>query len=426
MELILNIFQNIFYLLHEMAPYLLLGFGAAGILSVLVSKDQIEDKIGASNFSSCLKAVLYGIPLPLCSCGVIPVSASLKQHGASRGSIVSFLTTTPQTGVDSLWVTYGMLGAPILIFKLIVAILSGLFAGVLTNLFDTKKEDSNDSVCHEECCDTNKGGIIKRSLTYGFRTLPKDIVEPLLVGLILAGFIGLLAQDNFSPLIEQIKDYNSITKIVVIMIVSIPLYVCATASVPIALMIVTLFGSPGAAIALLIAGPATNVSTITTCIKMIGKRSTFIYVFSIFIFALIAGVIADNLPFITESIPSESFHKAAHQHMHLSWFSYFCVFTLLGVLGFCLIDNKNKKITGSLRLIIEGMTCGHCESNVIKTLHNLQGVKSVSAEHETGEVVLTGSDYNLDQIQKSIESLNYKVISINPEHKEPDNEKYKA
>ena len=138
MNLFYNVCSNIFYLLHEMAPYLLLGFAAACLISVLVSKEQIEDKLGSSNFTSCLKAVLYGIPLPLCSCGVIPVGASLKQHGASRGSIVSFLTTTPQTGVDSLWVTYGMLGAPILIFKLIVALLSGLFAGVLTNLFDDR------------------------------------------------------------------------------------------------------------------------------------------------------------------------------------------------------------------------------------------------------------------------------------------------
>jgi uncharacterized membrane protein YraQ (UPF0718 family) len=148
MQLLFNVFQNIFHLLVEMAPYLLLGFGVAGLLSVLVSKEQIEDKIGGSNFSSCLKAVLYGIPLPLCSCGVIPVSASLKQHGASRGSIVSFLTTTPQTGVDSLWVTYGMLGAPILIFKLMVALLSGLFAGVLTNLFDTKNDDYTNTACY--------------------------------------------------------------------------------------------------------------------------------------------------------------------------------------------------------------------------------------------------------------------------------------
>ena len=120
-------------------PNLLLGFAFAGLLSVLVSQEQIESKIGSSNFRSTLKAVLYGIPLPLCSCGVIPVATSLKKHGASKGAVISFITTTPQTGVDSIMLTYGMLGAPILILKLLVALISGLFAGVLTNLYDTKK-----------------------------------------------------------------------------------------------------------------------------------------------------------------------------------------------------------------------------------------------------------------------------------------------
>ena len=415
MELIFNVFRNIFHMLHEMAPYLLLGFGAAGILSVLVSKEQIEDKLGSNNFTSCLKAVLYGIPLPLCSCGVIPVGASLKQHGASRGSIVSFLTTTPQTGVDSLWVTYGMLGAPILIFKLIVALLSGLFAGVLTNLFDTKNQDSDKSDCHEECCNTKKGGLVKRALTYGFRTLPRDIVEPLLVGLILAGFIGLLAQDRFE-LVESIRELPSVIKVLAIMAISIPLYVCATASIPLALLVASpaLFESPGGAIALLIAGPATNVSTITTCIKMIGKKSTVIYVSSIFMFALISGVIADNSPFIIDSLPS-GMHMDTHSpEMHVSWFSSLCVFALFGVLGFCLLNKKQiKAIPESQKIIIDGMTCGYCESSVEQALLKLENIQSVSANHKTGEVILIGYNYNFDEIQKQIISLNYKIISFN-------------
>ena len=403
-------------MLHEMAPYLLLGFGAAGILSVLVSKEQIEDKLGSSNFVSCLKAVLYGIPLPLCSCGVIPVGVSLKQHGASRGSIVSFLTTTPQTGVDSLWVTYGMLGAPILIFKLIVALLSGLFAGVLTNLFDAKNQGTANSDCHQECCNSKKGGILKRALVYGFRTLPRDIVEPLLVGLILAGFIGLLAQDEFSLVVAQIRELPSVIKVLAIMGISIPLYVCATASIPLALLVASesLFNSPGGAIALLIAGPATNISTITTCIKMIGKRSTIIYVASIFMFALTSGIIADNMSFIINSVPMHNMNMDAHNPvMHLSWFSYLCVFTLLGVLGFCLFSNKKNEVnTKTKKIIIKGMTCSHCESNVEKYLLALKGMNSVQANYQTGEVILEGIDYDQSKIKEIIESLNYKVVSF--------------
>ena len=389
-----------------MAPYLLLGFGVAGVLSVLFSKEQIQDKIGDRNFISCLKAVLYGIPLPLCSCGVIPVSASLKRHGASKGSIISFLTTTPQTGVDSIMVTYSMLGLPILILKLIVALISGLFAGIITNFVDQKNDSPDDSICYDECCNENDGGVIKRSLTYGFKTLPKDIVEPLLVGLILAGFIGLLAQNDFSYLTEAIKNYHSTVKILVIMIIAIPLYICATASIPVALMIASVFGSPGAAIALLIAGPATNLSTITTCNKIVGKKSTFIYVFTVFIFAFIAGITTDFM-----GINVREYTPDMHGE-HISYFSYLCVFILLGVLGVCLVDTK-KAIKGpkSYKIIVDGMTCAHCESNVIKELKFLDGIKSVSANHQTGEVILEGSNYDINSIEEAIKSLNYKIIS---------------
>ena len=406
MEILYNVCKNIFYLLHEMAPYLLLGFGVAGVLSVLFSKEQIQDKIGAQNFTSCLKAVLYGIPLPLCSCGVIPVSASLKRHGASKGAIISFLTTTPQTGVDSIMVTYSMLGLPILILKLIVALVSGLFAGIITNFLDKKNTKSVDVACADQCCDKNDGSVIKRSLTYGFKTLPKDIVEPLLVGLVLAGFIGLLAQDDFSYLVESVKNYHSIVKILIIMIISIPLYICATASIPIALMISSIFGSPGAAIALLIAGPATNLSGIATCNKIVGKRSTLIYVASVFVFAFIAGVFTD---FMEINIRDH----APHMHgEHISSFSYLCVFTLLLVLGFCLFDKKKlDQNKDSIKIKIEGMTCSHCESNVIGTLLSLSGIKDVQADHQSGEVILEGSNYDINSIEESIKSLNYKIIS---------------
>jgi len=407
MNILFNICKNIFYLLHEMAPYLLLGFGVAGVLSVLFSKEQIQDKIGAQNFTSCLKAVLYGIPLPLCSCGVIPVSASLKRHGASKGSIIAFLTTTPQTGVDSIMVTYSMLGLPILILKLIVALISGLFAGIITNFLNQNNNNSDDSICVDQCCNKNDGGIIKRSLTYGFKTLPKDIVEPLLVGLVLAGFIGLLAQDDFSYLVESVKNYHSIVKILIIMIISIPLYICATASIPVALMISSVFGSPGAAIALLIAGPATNLSGIATCNKIVGKKSTLIYVSTVFAFAFIAGVFTD---FMEINIRDYTPHMHAD---HVSFFSYLCVFILLGVLGFCLFDRKElQEKKNSLKIRVEGMTCSHCESNVIGSLSSLKGINSVQANYESGEVILEGSNYDIKKIQEAIHSLNYKVISI--------------
>ena len=408
MTILFAICENIFNMLNEMAPYLLLGFGLSGILSVLVSQDKIQDKIGPNNFSSTLKAVLYGIPLPLCSCGVIPVATSLKKHGASKGSVIAFITTTPQTGVDSIMLTYGMLGAPILFLKLIVALVSGIFSGVLTNIYDSTSTPKNQDLCPDECCDTDQGGIIKRALSYGFRTLPKDIVEPLLVGVVLAGFIGLLAQDDFSNIREHIFAYHSVIKILIIMIISIPLYICATASIPIALMIATTLGSPGAAIALLIAGPATNLSTIATCIKIVGKKSTFIYVGTVFVFAFIAGIITDNIALVQNSMVSSHHHMHG---MHVSVFSYICMFALLGVLFGCIFSKKKlNKTSESIQINVKGMTCSHCESNVVKGLMSLDGTISAEANHETGEVVLNSSNYNPDKVKDVIESYNYEVI----------------
>ena len=407
MDIIFNICQNIFFLLHEMAPYLLLGFGIAGLLSVLVSQDQIQNKIGPNNFSSCLKAVLYGIPLPLCSCGVIPVATSLKKHGASKGSVISFLTTTPQTGVDSIMVTYGMLGLPILILKLFIALVSGLFAGILTNFYDKKNQDEKDPPCYDECCNNDEGGLLKRGFIYGFRTLPKDIVEPLLVGLVLAGIIGLLAQDNFANIQDTIMSWHPILKILIIMIISIPLYVCATASIPLAVMIAAALESPGVAIALLIAGPATNLSTITTSMKIIGKKSTMIYVGTVFIFAFFSGIIADNIQIFRGSIPD---HLDVHGG-HESFFSYLCIFILLIVLFLAITNKKNLSITAeSIRIKIKGMTCSHCESNVVKGLMSLEGSISAEANHETGEVILNSSQYNSIKVKEMIESFNYEVI----------------
>ena len=386
-----------------MSPYLLLGFTIAGLLSVFFSSEQIQNKIGSNNFMSCFKAVIFGIPLPLCSCGVIPVGASLRRYGASRGATISFITTTPQTGVDSILVTYGMLGLPLLILKLIVALTSGLVAGMLTNTF-APSSPAPKLKSSEACCDSKKENLFMKGFNYGFKTLPKDIVEPLLVGLLLAGVIGLLAQDNFIHLTQDLKNYSSFMKILIIMLVSIPLYICATASIPIALMIASLFGSPGAAVALLIAGPTTNFSTITTCIKIVGKRSTGIYVLTVFSFSLFAGVLTDWI-----SIPVPSYEPGMH-HGHISLFSYICMSTLLLILAYAVLNNKKlETLENSIKIRVKGMTCSHCEASVIKSLSSVKGISEVQASHQSDEVMITGKNFNVNEVKKIIQSLNYEV-----------------
>ena len=395
-----------------MSPYLLLGFGFAGILSVIISQEKIESQIGNQGFLSNIKAVLYGIPLPLCSCGVIPVSASLKKHGASKGSVISFLVATPQTGVDSIMLTYGMLGLPILIFKLIIALISGVFAGTLSDIYDKDLSPKSKDNCIDECCNDTKNNIFMRAFKYGFKTLPTDIAKPLIIGIILSGFIALLASfDGVQSVISIIPDNNwgSIIKIIIVMSFSIPLYICATASIPLALTLASLLGSPGAAVALLIAGPATNISTITTTLKIVGRKSTMIYVVTVFLFGLIGGLIADFI-----GLQFTSHNHAMHQHeSEYSILSIIYIIFLLIILINSFINIKTIKKTSTSKILeVTGMTCSHCESNVVKAVMALNGTKKVTANHKSGQVLIESDRFSFTKIKEAIESYNYKVTTI--------------
>ena len=410
MNILIQFSNEIFKLLSEMAPWLLIGFSFAGILSVMVSQEKVESQIGSQGFLSNIKAVIYGIPLPLCSCGVIPVSASLKKHGASKGSIISFLVATPQTGVDSILATYGVLGVPILIFKLVIALISGLAAGTLSDIYDKDKSEKQNQACKEECCNDNKSNILNRAFNYGFKTLPKDIAEPLIVGIVLSGAIALVANfESVQSAIAVIPNNfgGTLIKILIAMSFSIPMYICATASVPLAYVIATSLGSPGAAVALLIAGPATNISTMVTTFKIVGRKSTLIYIGTVIVFGFIGGILAD--------IMSLEFASKPDHHKHgISILSIIYIFSLITIL-FAALNNKKtiEKTSKSISLKVKGMTCSHCESNVVKALMALKGSKKVIANHDNGEVVIESNNFDLGKIKETLDSFNYEVVGVN-------------
>ena len=181
--------EKIWALTIEMSPYLLFGFIVSGLLSVLLTVELVTKYLGKDNFQSIFKASLFGIPLPLCSCGVIPVFSYLRKHGASKAATTSFLISTPQTGVDSILVTYGLLGPIFAIFRPIVALFSGIIGGILVSVFDKERDLENiESECDEDCCD-EKESRIYRIFNYGFVKLPQDIATPLVIGIVSAALI---------------------------------------------------------------------------------------------------------------------------------------------------------------------------------------------------------------------------------------------
>ena len=317
----------------QMAPYLLFGFLAAGVLSVLISPDWVERHLGRPGIGPVLKASLFGVPLPLCSCSVIPVSVSIRRHGASRASTTAFLLSTPQTGVDSIAVTYALLGPVFAVFRPLTALLTGLVGGGLVQFFgesDRVKavDDSGPGDCTEACCAGNeRTSYLTRMFRYGFVTLPRDIGLALLVGVLIAGAMAaLVPQDHLAAYIG-----GGVLSILLMIAAGVPVYVCATASVPIAAGLMHMGGSPGAALAFLIAGPATNAASFTTIWKTLGKRTATLYLLTVGASALGFGLFLDWLMPIAEmSLPE----LAGHTHMPSEggWLYHVSAVALLAVL----------------------------------------------------------------------------------------------
>ena len=289
MELLLNILNEIWSVTLEMAPYLLFGFLMAGILSAIISRDFVKQHLGKGRFMGSIKAAIVGVPMPICSCGVIPLAASLRKQGASRGATASFLASTPQTGIDSLMVTYALLGWAFAVFRALAAFLSGIICGfaveaVPTSDKDEDLEDEPDPIAQ------GRPSILLRMLKYGFITLPKKISRAMILGIIISGIIsGIIPNDFFA---EQLG--STPLSMILMLFIGIPIYVCSSASVPIALAFIKAGLSPGAALVFLITGPATNAATLTTLWEIIGKKQLVVFLITLAGFALAAGALINR------------------------------------------------------------------------------------------------------------------------------------
>lgn len=284
MALLLHIIKEIWIVTVAMAPYLLFGFLMSGVLSVLISKDYVRRHLGERGWLGSFKAALVGVPMPICSCGVIPLAASLRKHGASRGATASFLASTPQTGVDSLMITYALLGWVFAIFRAMAAFLSGIICGTTVALV-SPSEESAPMECEDECCQPNQKPMLRRMLSYGFITLPQDIARAVVLGIILSGIISGFIPENFFA--DRLGD--SPAAMIIMLGIGIPLYVCSSASVPIALAFIKAGISPGAALVFLITGPATNAATLTTLWQIIGRKQLVVFLVTLALCALTAG-----------------------------------------------------------------------------------------------------------------------------------------
>ncbi|MDH5464497.1 MAG: SO_0444 family Cu/Zn efflux transporter, partial [Thiovulaceae bacterium] len=284
MDLLLSFLEAVVDLSNAMAFYILFGLLFAGLLHELVPDTLVKDHLGSDNISSVVKATIFGIPLPVCSCGVIPLATSIKKSGASNGATLSFLISTPITGIDSILATFGMFGWAFTLYRLFTSMIIAMIAGILTNIYKQPEPAVQQSPFSavapqgfsmtqpvektESCCSVDQPKKKKFSLTkaleYGFITLLGDIAKPLFWGLLLGALITILVPDNIAALL---KEYSWVSYVLVVAI-AIPMYVCATASLPIAAALILSGVSAGAAFVFLTAGPATNTVTIGVVKKM--------------------------------------------------------------------------------------------------------------------------------------------------------------
>lgn len=411
MDYINQFITQTWLMIAEMGPYLLLGLAIAAILHRLLRQEWVERLMGKRSLSSVVWGSVVGVPMPLCSCGVIPVTMSLRSKGASNGASVSFLTSTPQTGVDSILATWGMLGPVFAIYKVIVAFISGILIGLVVDLLPQKPNAAKRHLIGE--ADLTKNSSTSQptwseSVRYGFVTMPGDLSGALLFGFLLAGLIAAFAP---ADLLANIPG-GTIAAIALATLISVPFYICSTGSIPLAIALVHSGLPISAALVLLIAGPATNIATITAMRKILGGRATFLYVLGIVLTTWIAAAIY-HLFLNTGTLGTEHMDHV----MELPWWKHLGGALLLALLilpKFGLFqhqhdhDSNTDQTMQTTTLKIAGMNCSHCENSVrngLASLPNAPTVLSVDRNAETA--VIQADTFDESAVREKIEALGF-------------------
>ena len=411
---------EIIRLLGEMAPYLTLGFVLAGLLHAFVPKQAVVRHLGKESVGSAIKATMIGVPMPLCSCGVIPTGIGLLKRGASRAATVSFLISTPQTGVDSIAVTYGFFGWTFAIFRPVAAFLSGILGGIAVLFVKPHDETENHwlkyHVKSEDALEQAGGvrGFGKKLISgmrFAFIELLGDIAFWLVIGLALAALISMIIPEGFFS--ENLP--LGWPQMLVMMAFGIPLYVCSTASVPIAAVLMTKGISAGAAFVFLVTGPATNAATMLIIGRVMGWRVLGVYLSSIILLALGFGF---GLDWLTGATGIQINPMMQHDHglnPILTWgtaglLTFFIVLHFMRKMERRLAS-KSVVMTGepAMDLKIEGMHCSHCVQTVTDALKNAPGVTFVEVFLDSGSAHVQGDHLDRNVLSYAIEEVGYKV-----------------
>jgi len=391
-----NTFSESISLWLDMSSYLILGMFIAGILHTYLNPDFISSHLGKGNLASIVKATLFGIPLPICSCGVIPVAASLRKEGASKSATLAFLVSTPTTGVDSILATYSLLGPLFAIFRPLAAFISGITVGVFNRLLN---RETTTRKPERKAVKVSTVFKIKEVFRYGFIELAEDIGKWLVIGVLLGGLLSAAIPENW--LVERLT--HPVLHFLVILIFAIPLYVCATGSIPIAASLIHKGLSPGAALVFLIAGPATNTVTLSFVRSKLGKKAFYLYLTSIVVVALLLGWI---FHLVWNSMRNEIAWLSPHGGMlslHLRIASGILLLLII-FKGFL----KKKRQTRSMQYqwSVPDMSCRKCQNKLENAVGKISNVDRVVVSLDSKTVGVDGV-VNVHEIEETIKMAGY-------------------
>ncbi len=369
----------------ELSPWMLLGMAIAGALHVLLPAGFVQRHLRGVHGVG--KAILVGVPLPLCSCGVIPAGIGLKKDGASDGASIGFLISTPQTGVDSILVSASMLGWPFALFKVASAAVTGWVGGFLAEKWGGKPVGIASDLEGQGTTEARK------PLASGTRhawDILASIWVWLVVGVLLAALITVVIPPSA---LSSLWSLGSGLSALAVLLIALPMYVCATASVPIAAALVTTGMPLGAALVLLMAGPATNVATMGAILRAFGSRILVIYLGTIIVGSLVLGWTFDF-------VLSTDGATAGHSHEVIPWWGTAGGVVLAIMVAAIALSRARRGLAGfagsrdaspAVEIGVAGMNCGNCARKVERALQSLDGVEQVRVELDANRAFIRGS-----------------------------------
>lgn len=406
----------------DMSLYLLVGFLVAGVLNLIISKEKIYKHLAGNDFKSVVKASIFGVPLPLCSCGVIPVAAYLRKEGAGKGPTVSFIASTPTTGVDSILVTYSLLGPLFAVARPLAAFFAGLFSGQLINLTGSSEEAKVNPPGGVDCslCDLSTPHAhtvldkIRKVFRYAFLDLIDDLGKWILIGILVGGAISYIIPADFierylaSPLVAY----------PLMLLISIPMYICTIGSIPIATSLILGGMSPGAGLVFLIAGPATNAALLSFVAGKLGKKVAIIYVSSIIFTAVLSGLIFEGIWYALGRDVNlfVSHAKILPERLKLLAAVLLAGLILNSYLKKALPKRTRRKGRGAEKVSTDAgkiykvpdMTCKHCVGLIEKALNDISGIEEYEVSLE-GKFVRVKGAFDEAALAKGIEEIGFTV-----------------